>query len=203
MKTLFEAKMDGKPVTSVVHLTKPEEAEKLIGILVVIADEQEWQPGDQLRVYKSVAQHLAVIAGKRVVGGVQLVHNASSVKLPFQRVWPKVSIAGEATAHITILALQKEYRGHSNLFGLLCVELWRFCVSEGIQQIVIEATPSTLRLYRRLGWPLEIIGGLRIHWGEECFLCRMGVQDVAKALCNKGGGSASYRLMVEQAYRDL
>ena len=65
----------------------------------------------------------------------------------------------------------------------------------------MEATPATLKLYQRLGWPLEIIGDLRPHWGEGCYLCRMDVQDVAAALALKAQKSQTYRLLVEQAYR--
>ena len=66
---------------------------------------------------------------------------------------------------------------------------------------MIEATPPTLRLYRRLGWPLRIIGELRLHWGEQCYLCGMGVQDVADALVGKAQRARSYRILVDQAHR--
>lgn len=116
--------------------------------------------------------------------------------------WPDADLAGAVTAHVTILALERPYRGRPGLFGPLCVELWRWCHDRNVAQIVIEATPPTLRLYRRLGWPLEVIGELRPHWGEECYLCRMGVRQVAEALADRAGRSPSYRLLVEQAYRD-
>ena len=66
---------------------------------------------------------------------------------------------------------------------------------------MLEATPSTLRLYRRLGWPLEVVGELRMHWGEECYLCRMDVQEVAAALAAKARKSDTYRVLVEQAHQ--
>ena len=58
-----------------------------------------------------------------------------------------------------------------------------------------------LRLYRRLGWPLTIIGELRLHWGEKCYLCSMGVREVADALASKAERASSYRLLVDQAHR--
>ena len=200
MQTLY----DGSSGIQIGRTTQTGEVQGLLKVLMRIATELAWQPGEQLDAYREVAQHLVVTVEGRVAGGLQVIHGASVPMLPLQFVWPEVAMPNKAiTAHITILALLKEYRGLPNLFGFLCVELWRFCVREGIEQIVIEATPPTLRLYRRLGWPLEIIGDLRPHWEEECYLCRMGVQQVAEALTQKACRSISYRALVEQAYRDL
>ncbi len=139
-----------------------------------------------------------------MVGGLQVIVGVEQARLPYRRVWPEVNVIGASVAHVTMLALEKQYRGHPALFGPLCVELWRFCIHERIEQILIEATPQTLRLYRRIGWPLEVVGDLRPHWGEECcYLCRMSVQQVAEALLRKAHRSATNRRLVEQAYRDL
>ena len=59
------------------------------------------------------------------------------------------------------------------------MELWRSCEAQGITELWLEATPPTLAVYRRLGFPLKVVGELRTHWGEDCYLCRMGVAEVA------------------------
>ncbi len=201
------------PCVTVVALTPPPGAdaaaadacavEALVQVFEQIARDLGWQPGSAIRDCRDVAEHLAVMDGGTVAGGMQVVHGEDCPALPYRSVWPDVKVAEPAaTAHITILALRPEYRGRAGLFWPLCVELWRRCRTRRVQTILLEATPPTLRLYRRLGWPLEIIGGLRAHWGEDCYLCRMDVGHVADALAAKARRSASYRRLVEQAHRD-
>jgi len=187
----------------VVRLTSPNDVTVLRVALERIAAELSWQPGDQLQAYQAAALHLAVRVGEELAGGLQVVLGAGEADLPYRSVWSEVEVAGTAAAHVTILALERKYRGRPGLFGPLCVELWRCCIDRNIGQIVIEATPPTLRLYRRLGWPLRIIGDLRPHWGEECYLCCMGVREVADALAGKAERACSYRALVEQARRGL
>lgn len=189
--------------TRIGALTTPVEAIELVQVLEEIADELRWQPGRQLRDNAGSAWHLAVKVGDRLVGGLQAVPSGGNIPLPFRQVWPDVEAGkGDGVLHVTMLALTKEHRGKPHLFGTLCVELWRQCLAASLQTIVLEATPLTLRVYRRLGWPLEIIGDLRLHWGEPCYLCRMGVQDVATALSSKAHRADSRRTLIQQAYRD-
>ncbi len=199
METLYQS----EDAVRIMRLTSPAEVTELRVALERIAAELSWQPGDQLRAYQDAALHLAVRVGGELAGGLQVVMGVGEAGLPFRRVWPEAEVAGAATAHVTILALEKQYRGRPGLFGPLCVELWRCCTNRDTEQIVIEATPPTLRLYRRLGWPLRIIGELRLHWGEECYLCSMGVHEVADALAGRAERARSYRVLVDQAHRRL
>lgn len=208
MELLFEEERsgDGKRAgehVEVVAMTSAPEAERVVQVLETIACELCWQPGEQLREFQADAVHLAVMLSGVLAGGLQAVRFCPHRPFPFRRVWPGVVVDEEHRAlHVTMMALHSEYRGHFHLFWPLCVELWRTCVAQGVQTIVIEATPSTLRLYQRLGWPLEAVGDLRMHWGEPCLLCQMDVQQVAQALTLKAERSRTHRLAVEQAYRD-
>ncbi len=199
MELLFQCKGGAR----IVALSRRAEVAKLVQGLEDIAQELDWQPGTQLHDNAGRAWHLAVQVEEELAGGLQAVIGGRNRLLPYRLVWPEVD-AGEpgSILHITMLALTKEHRGQPHLFGALCVELWRRCVAAGVHTILLEATPSTLRVYRRLGWPLEIIGGLRAHWGEECYLCRMGVEDVADALCHKARRAVSYCALIQQAYRN-
>lgn len=193
---------EGESESSIVLLTEQEEVSALITMLEEIAVDLCWQPGEQLQKNQEVALHLAVLVHGRIVGGLQAM-TGSTAPLPLRHVWPETEIEREDHAlHVTILALQEEHRAHSGLFWPLCVELWRECKREGIQSILLEATPPTLRVYQRLGWPLAIIGDLRMHWGEPCYLCRMGVDDVEATLVEKAARSCVYRALVLQAHRE-
>jgi hypothetical protein len=79
--------------------------------------------------------------------------------------------------------------------------MWRYCVGEGITTLFIEVTPRVLPLYQRLGWPLTICGERRQHWSEDCYLCTLGIPDVAEALLRRAEHSPYYRQIIAQAFR--
>jgi len=183
---------------SVVQLCGTDETARLIDVLEEIAAELSWQPGKQLHNYRAQAVHFAAYVDGVLAGGLQLVPAPLCDVLPCELVWPDVRLPRRAqTAHISVLAVRREYRGTAELLWPLCVAMWRYCAAHDIADISLEVTPKTFRLYRRLGWPLEIVGDLRPHWGEECcYLCRMGTADVAGAMLLRTLRSAAYRDIV-------
>ncbi len=70
-----------------------------------------------------------------------------------------------------------------------------------MEAVLLECTPPMLKLYRRIGWPLKVIGELRMHWGEECNLCQMQVLEFAGSILARAIRSSVYRELVCQAYR--
>lgn len=196
METLYQS----EDASRIVLLTRPAEVDVFVAALERIAAELSWQPGEQVRACAAHAMHMAVLIGDELAGGMQVVAEGRNSILPCRRVWPEVETA-DATVHVTIMALEKAYRG-PGLFWPLCVELWRWCDAKGIGTILMEATPTTLRVYRRMGWPLEIVGDLRAHWGEECYLCRTGVRQMEEAIVARARRSGAYRAFVEQGHRD-
>lgn len=181
-----------------VQICGDEEAGQLVGQLETVAAELSWQPGSQLRSYAASAIHFAAYVDGVLAGGLQLVPSALSETLPCELVWPEVRLPNRAeTAHISIMAVRREYRGSAGLMWPLCVAMWRYCVAQRITDITLEVTPKTYLLYKRLGWPLEIVGELRPHWGDDlCYLCRMEAAQVAGAMLLKAPRSAAYRDIV-------
>jgi GNAT superfamily N-acetyltransferase len=187
---------------SIALLDQPAEIESLISLFERIAVEQEWRPGAQLRAYPFHSVYFGLFAGTELAGGLQLVVSSESERLPCLTVWPELGLAQRPdVADIALLALDREYRGQQKLFWLLCVEMWRYCRDHGIATLWVEVTPARLQLYRRLGWPLEIAGDLRLHWGEECYPCHMAVEDVREAIEARAQSTPAYRKLLEQAYR--
>ena len=133
---------------------------------------------------------------------MQLALPQENQPFAFQSVWPEVrlDVAGQ-TAHVAVLAIHPDFRGYRRLFWPLCVQLWRCCVLHGVTRIVIEATPSMLARYRRIGFDLDIVGDLRLHWGEECYLCQANVQAVAGTMLMRSLRSPMYRALVSHAMR--
>ena len=182
----------------IVLITLPGEATELLAVLEDIAAELSWQPGEQLRKYEGQAVHFAAFVDGILAGGMQLVPASLCGTLPCELVWPDVCLPRRTqTAHISVLALRQEYRGSAGLLWPLCVAMWRYCALHHIQDISLEVTPKTYQLYKRLGWPLEIVGDLRQHWGDDyCYLCRMGTAEVAGAMLMKAPRSDLYRGIV-------
>ena len=198
METLFQV----DDHVRVVQMTSPEETDALLTVLEQIARELAWPLGDQLRRGQAYSEHFALTLDDAVIGGLQAVPGSLHPPSPHQAVWPDVAVADpHRTLHVTLMALLPQYRGRAFLFWPLCVDLWRYCIAEGLDTILLETTPATLRFYRRIGWPLETIGELRPHWGEECVLCRMDVREAEAIICRKAGRAASYQALVQQGYR--
>ena len=184
----------------------PEQAEALVVLFERIAAEQGWQPGGALRAYSSRSVYFGLYheeTGEIPVGGLQLVApdltpRAAEV-LPCHQVWPELEMSAGSgkqsfahVAHIMVLAVLPEWRG-TGIYWLLCTALWRHCVRAGIRDLWLEATPTTLRAYRLLGWPLQIRGALREHWGEPVYPCSLSVREVAGALAERASRSRTYR----------
>ncbi len=185
-------------------LTDLVDVEALVILFEQVATEQDWQPGGQIRANTERAVHFAASVGDDLAGGLQLVLPDTGGCLPYMAVWPEIALPSPSqVAEVTVLAVKQEYRGRYGLFWPLCVELWRYCISEAIGAVVLEATPQMLLRYRRIGWPLEVIGELRQHWGEACYLCCLDVRTVAGSLLALALRSSTYRALIGQAIRPL
>lgn len=192
-----ETGQDKRQANVAVRLEDPDDTTCLVALLEQIAGELGWQPGEQLRADAPHAVHFAAYVEGILAGGLQLVSGQDGQPLPCERVWPDVPLPRrEQTAHIAILAVSREHRGTGGLLWPLCIAMWRHCAAQGIAAISLEVTPPTFRLYHRLGWPLEVIGQLRPHWGEDCLLCRMDTTAVAGAMVARAMRSPVYRGIV-------
>ena len=188
---------------AVVTLQSIDEIKAIIALFAEIAREQSWQPGDQLSAYQDCSTYFALKCGSEWIGGLQLVLAGKAAMLPCLTVWPELQLLGRPeVADIAMLALRQQYRGQRLLFWLLCIEMWRYCEASGISQLWVEVTPTNLRLYRRLGWPLKIVGPLRPHWGEDCLPCWMSIEEIDAEMAQRAERSQSYRTIYELMHRD-
>jgi len=174
---------------------------EIINIFTKIATEQGWLPGDQITAHVHRSVYFGVNVSGRLAGGIQLELPDSTGTWSFQSVWPEVSPGENGNAaYVSMFALAKEFRGDRTLFWLPCIEMWRYCRQHAIEDLWLAATPSTLAAYRRMGWPLAVRSGLRVHWGEECFLTNMSVDSVEASIVAKASKAETYRKLVEYGY---
>ncbi|MGC4044840.1 MAG: hypothetical protein QM758_13690 [Armatimonas sp.] len=173
------------------------EAEPVVQLFEGIANLEGWQPGDQLRAHTERSIYFGAFDANRLVGGLQLVASDQAGRFSSHEVWPEIPLADKAmpTLHAAVLAVIPEFRGRDGAaaFWSLGIVLWRHCVENGVKAVYLEATPKMLRCYRLLGWPLEVIGELREHWGEPCYPCQLSVRDVAGSLAERSLRSTTYR----------
>ncbi len=192
------------------ELQTADEVELLIALFSRIAGEEGWQPGGELEAHISRSTYFGLWANEAFVGGLQIVHpEPATGNLSCHRVWPELDVQAliggtGKIAHIAVMAIDKPWRGkNGGLFWHLAVAMWRYCVDSGITDLFLETTPSTLKCYQRLGWPLTVCGPLRMHWGEPCYLTRLNVREVAGSLTERATRSDLYhRLLLEAIQRN-
>lgn len=181
-----------------------EGIEEIIRLFETIAQEENWQPGNQLRAYPNSSTYFGLENEniKKIIGGLQLVSGGSNEGMPCLTVWPELNLFDRTdVGDIALLALDKEHRGDEKLFWYMCVEMWRYCKSAQLNNLYAEVTPRNLRIYNRIGWPLKPVGPLRIHWGEECYPCHMTTDEVEQSINIKASKNREYQKIITQAYR--
>lgn len=194
----------------------------VIGLFAQVAQEEHWDPGGGIEAHRAHSYYFCLWvpsgAGEEVAGGLQIMRPPPSQEgtpgrpgLPSLDVWPELEgeVSGrEDVAHISLLAVRREWRGRghlslpsSGLFWPLCAAMWRHCVEEGIREVWLEATPRLLAFYRRVGWPLVVRGELREHWGEPCYPCSLSVREVAGSLAERAVRTITYRRVLADMVR--
>lgn len=183
------------PVVTVSQLESRDDTLILLELFSQIACEQGWQPGTYLSSIPANSIHFALHSGGEIIGGVQVVLPDAEGKLGCHAIWPEADTPA-ASAHITILALKKEFRGNIELFWILGACLFSFAADNRIKTLVLEATPGMVGIYRKMGLPLEIVGTGKMHWGEICHLTAFSVAEAAGTVFIKARRSAIFARFV-------
>lgn len=194
---------DSESSVIVTRSTGMDETNNLVHLFENVAAKEGWQPDGALRLWLDRSVYFSLHKNGILAGGLQLVLPDALGGLPYQTVWSEVPvpIGAHQAAHVAVLALSEENRGQGMLFWHLGIEMWRHCVGHGIKTVFIEVTPRVLPLYQRLGWPLVMRGELRTHWGEPCYLCSLGIPEVAEAILRRAEHSTYYKQIIAQAFR--
>jgi hypothetical protein len=174
--------------------------EQLSRVFDAVSREQDWVPEDQPTENGHASIYFAAISDGVIIGGIRLVCGNSTETLPCMAVWPELPLAArDDVAELTVLALLRAHRGNRNLIWQLAAKMWQYCVAQEIKEIWAEITPANLRIYRRIGWPFEVAGPLRLHWGEECYPCRAYVQQGFQAVVERAKKSPFFRNLLDSA----
>ena len=199
MQPIFSSSLGDHTVCRVASLDAAGEAEPLIALFESIAHEQGWKSDAQLLAYPSSSIYLGLYVDDELAGGLQLVRGGTQEGLPCLTVWPELPLHRRSdVADIALLALDLKYRGHTKvLFALLWNHILRVCQENGIAELWAEVAPFNLPLYRRLGWPLEVMSELRPHWGEECYPCRIEVEEAANKMQKKAQSNSGNHVSLQ------
>lgn len=185
------------------RLSEAREISSLLALFDQVAAEAGWQSNGELEAYSTRSWHIAATMDGQLAGGIQIACRSASKCLPYHDVWPEVEVAAIDAVEVTVLAVNKQYHRNTRVFWGLCVELWRLLLEEGVSQFVLEATPEMFARYRKLGWPLEIIGELREHMGEPCYLCKLDTNSVAGSLVAMSLHYPSFRSVLTDLTKPL
>ncbi|MDE2125256.1 MAG: GNAT family N-acetyltransferase [Armatimonadetes bacterium] len=186
----------------VVRLIERDEIDALLGLFDEVVAERDWQPGDALGCDQYRSAYFGLLVNDELAGGLQIAFPDRTGGLSCQHVWPDVPTGPNGRcAHVELLVVHKPFRGRASLYWHLVAETWRYCVAEGVTRLYIETNPRTYALYRRIGWPLQIQGEPRLHWGAQTYLCTLEMAEVAKSILCRAANSEHYHDVVMQAFR--
>jgi len=188
-----------------VHTLLSAEASQAKRFLTDVAAEQGWLPPEgAIDGYPANSVYFLHSADERVVGAVKAVMGNDNEGLPILDVWPEFDLRGrEDVAELSILALAKDSRGHGRSFLPLSAELWRHCALEGVSEVWAELEPRMVAIYRRFGWPMEVMGELREYWGDPLYPCRVGIKEAVLAYRDKARTLSAYEAALLQFERDM
>ena len=182
-------------------LEKPENIDALIALFEAIAQEQGWQPGDQMRAYREHSVYFGAYVGNALAGGLHLVLGGTD-SLPVLTVWPELCLHGRRdVADVALVGVKREFRARHDLLWQLFLTLWAWCDTQGIEELWAEVPAPRLRLYNRLGWNLRAQGPPRLHWAEPCLPCRAYVRELAQSFAAQAQTSPAYRSRLVQAQK--
>jgi hypothetical protein len=168
-----------------------------------VALDEGWTPGRYLQDCAERSLFVGVSAENARIAGLQLVLEDPSAPLPLLAVWPEIADQVHwRAAEVAVLAVRAPHRGSRRLLWFLAAEVWRVCQMRSISEIWLAATERRVRQYRLLGWPLEVKGGLRRHWGEDCLPCRVRVADAEAYVRRRVGKEECFRSIVSWANRE-
>ena len=198
MKAAFQRE-EATAGDTVVSVLSPRQAEPLLALFESVARQESWQPGGQIRAYREHSVYFATSVGEELAGGLHLVLGGTDV-LPVLTVWPELCLQRRKdVADVALVALTPSLRARHDLLWQLFLTMWRWCADNDIAELWAEIPVANLPLYNRLGWNLYVAGPERLHWGEVCYPCRVGIGELEDGFAKMARTSAAYRRRLEQA----
>lgn len=188
------------PPGSVILEQTSEEAAETIEFLAQISQEKGWQPPPgALEAYPERSVFLVHRDESGILGALKLVCGGVGSHLPVMQIWPEFGLDNRAgIAELSVLALNSCARGRQ-AFLPLTAAVWRYCMSRGINELWAELEPRMLAVYRRFGWPFEVMGELREYWGDPLYPCRLFGEDWLEEHVARADKSPRYLTALKQA----
>jgi N-acyl-L-homoserine lactone synthetase len=111
--------------------------------------------------------------GKTLVAAARLIFPASGIRLPVERVFGVEVAPRDRVAHVDriTVARARSDAGSRLLVGLIAAT-WLEMRAHGAHVWVGIDSPGTLRLYRRIGFAMTILGPPRRYWDEDRYPVR-------------------------------
>ncbi len=142
--------------------------------------------GCERDAYDDVAVHLGGWEGDQLVATGRIVFPAPGLRLPTEAAFDlTIEPAGEAAnVDRMVVATSQSDAEHRILLGLLGA-IWREIRPRELSVWIGINSAAMIRLYRRLGLTIEILGPPRLHWGEERYPVRFDGRTAAAAFIQR------------------
>lgn len=202
LKPQRESSFADLPSGSVILEQTTDEAAETIEFLEQVSEEKGWQPPPgALEAYPDRSVFLVHRDESGILGALKLVRGGTGHRLPVMQVWPEFKLDNRnSIAELSVLALNACTRGRQ-AFLPLTAAIWRYCMSRGINELWAELEPRMLAVYRRFGWPFEVMGELRDYWGDPLYPCRLFGEDWLDEHVTRADKSPRYLTALKQAVR--
>lgn len=190
------------PAGSVILEQTTEEAAETIEFLEQVSEEKGWQPPPgALEAYPDRSVFLVHQDESGILGALKLVWGGTGQRLPVMQVWPEFTLDRRNNiAELSVLAINTCARGRQ-AFLPLTAAVWRYCMSRGINELWAELEPRMVAVYRRFGWPFQVMGELRDYWGDPLYPCRLFGEDWLDEHVTRADKSPRYLTALMQAVR--
>jgi hypothetical protein len=158
-----------------------EEQQLLLTLFDTVAKEKGWDTGTVLADCQPNSLYFALFFNDTLIGGIQVI-KPNEAPLPIFGVWPELIKSDSTVGEFALLALKKEYRGNVRALWALCIEMWKYCPTVGITNLLVEVPVLRYQIYQRFGWSLEKIGVAKNHWGEKCYPCLLNIEKTGQSV---------------------
>jgi N-acyl-L-homoserine lactone synthetase len=135
------------------------------------AKPEDFPDGAERDEYDGVAVHIAGWDGNTLAASARLVFPGPGQSLPTEQAF---AVHIEPRGQVVDFSRQIVARGYSNsnwhaIFSGLLSYSWLQAQARGFYYVCGDFTPSMVRLYKKLGLHVHVVGESQLYWGEVRF----------------------------------
>jgi N-acyl-L-homoserine lactone synthetase len=164
--------------------TTPAKREAVFRLRAATVVERGWAPaaafpdGLERDRHDDSAMLIAGWDGDTIAAAARLVFPTEGIRLPTEEAFDLVAEPAGRIVNLDRMVVARAWSdpGHRVFIGL-AARCWLELRGHGYHLWIGTDTPAMLRLYRRIGWTVTVLGPSRQYWGVERLPCRFDPLD--------------------------